>query len=76
MDGVLSLADGEIDSLPLVILMSGVTSVFHLIRLSLCGKCYSRIALDFLICSGESFSLRELVLHVFGCMGVSVDALC
>jgi len=76
MDGVLALADGEIDSLSFGNLSvkrdfgyspDYVVPMWKMLQLD--------SPEDFLICTGESSSLHEIVLHVFACMGVSVDAL-
>ena len=70
MDGVLALADGEIDSLSFGNLSVGEILAILLITSFPCGKCLNWIVLRTLICTGESSSLREIVTHVFACMGV------
>lgn len=76
MDGVLALADGEIDSLSFGDLSVrrdfGYSPDYVIAMWKMLQQDSPE---DFLICTGESCLLSEIVLHVFGCLGVPVEAL-
>ena len=76
MDGVLALADGTIETLSfgnLEVRRDFGYSPDYVIAMR--AMLQQDAPEDHLICTGESVPLREIVMHVFGCMNVSIDAM-